>query len=182
MGEYCRCCKNFIEKKHRHHVDLFAEKATREGICEAVRKYGNIDVTEEDIGVISTSICRSCYLFVKGIMEKVEKFQNVCLSVTENQGAELKRAIADRSPSQTAVSPSVLPELKRMHRENSSPTARVSLFQNIQPKPLIMPVDPGDTCQNSEVIILAVYAAYIVIIIIDRQAPLWVITKIEMPP
>ena len=102
-------------------MKLFGEKSSREGIAEAVRKYGDINVREEDIGAVSTSICRSCFLLVKCIIEKTAKFYSVCHNVDEKHfGLELKRSIAARSPSQTAVSPFVLPHLKRTHLESKS--------------------------------------------------------------
>ena len=33
-----------------------------EGLVEAIQKYGNKNVVEENIGVVSTKNCRSCYL------------------------------------------------------------------------------------------------------------------------
>ena len=90
-------------------MKLFGEKSSREGIAEAVRKNGDINVREEDIGAVSTSICRSCYLLVKCIIEKTAKSHSVCHNGDEKHFApELERSIADRSPSQTAVSPYVL--------------------------------------------------------------------------
>ena len=100
-------------------------------MAEAVRKYGDINVREEDIGAISTSIGRSC------LIEKTAKFYSVCHKADEKHFApELKRSIADRSPSQTAVSPSVLPDLKRRHVESksSSTNSRVCQFKAILPK------------------------------------------------
>ena len=116
-------------------MKLFGEKSSSEGIAEAVRKYGDINVREEDIGAVSTSICRSCYLLVKCTIEKTAKFYSVCHNADEKHFApELKRSIADRSPSQTAVSPSVLPDLKR-RRKSSSTNSGVFLFKTILPKP-----------------------------------------------
>jgi len=134
-----------IEKKDKFYLKLFGKKSSREGIAEAVRKYGDINVREEDIGAVSTSICRSCYLLVKCTIEKTAKFYSVRHNADEKQFApELKRSIADRSPSQTAVSPSVLPDLKRGHLESksSSTNSRVCLFKTILPK-------PADADQNS---------------------------------
>ena len=71
-------------------------------------------------------------------MEKTAKLYSVCHNADEKRFApELKRSIADRSPSQTAVSPSVLPDLKRRHLESksSSSNSRVCLFKTILPKP-----------------------------------------------
>ena len=94
-------------KKDKFYLKLFGEKSPSEGIAEAVSKYGDINVREEDIGAVSTSICRSCYLLVKCIIEKTAKFCSVCHNADKNHFApELKKSIADRSPSQTAVFPS----------------------------------------------------------------------------
>ena len=112
------------------YVSLFGEKAVGEGIVEAVRKYGNINVVEEDVGVVSTRICRACYLIVKAcILEKIEKFSDIrrasCgekVPLTEN--LETKRSVTERSPSQAAVSPSVLPQVKRSrHLQDDQRTA-----------------------------------------------------------
>ena len=72
------------------------------------------------------------------IIEKTAKFYSVCHNADEKHFApELKRSIADRSHSQTAVSPSVLPDLKRRHLESksSSTNSRICLFKTILPKP-----------------------------------------------
>ena len=66
------------------------------------------------------------------------EFYSVYHNADEKRFApELKRSIAERSPSQTAVSPSVLPDLKRRHleRKSSSTNSRVCLFKTILPKP-----------------------------------------------
>ena len=122
MNDFCRCCRKLIEKKDKFYLKLFGEKSSREGIAEAVRKYGDINVREEDIGAVSTSICRSCFLLVKCIIEKTAKFYSVCHNADEKYFAPelFKRSIADRRPSQTAVSPFVLPDLKRTHLESKS--------------------------------------------------------------
>ena len=141
LDDFCRCCRKLIEKKDKFYLKLFGEKSSREGMAEAVRKYrdiNRINVRREDIGAVSTSICRSCYLLVKCIIEKTAKFYTVCHNADEKHFApELKRSIADRSPSQTAVSPSVLTDLKRRHLESksSSTNSRVCLFKTILPKP-----------------------------------------------
>ena len=122
-------------------MKLFGEKSSREGIAEAVGKYrdiNRINVRKEDIGAVSTSICRSCYLLVKCIIEKTAEFYSVCHNADEKHFApELKRSITDRSPSQTTVSPSVLPDLKRTHLESKrcSTNSRVCPFKTILPKP-----------------------------------------------
>ena len=76
---YCRCCKKLFNREgKKHSVNLFGEKGLKEGIVDAVRKYGKMDIAAEDIGFLSTSICQSCYLLVKGIGEKIRKFANIC--------------------------------------------------------------------------------------------------------
>ena len=101
---------------------------------------------------VSTSICRSCYLLIKCIKEKTAKFYSVCHNADEKHFApELKRSIADKSPSYTAVSSSVLPDLKRRHLESKSTVvllnSRVCLFKTILPKP----TDADENSLNSEV-------------------------------
>ena len=138
LDDFCRCCRKLIEKKDKFYLKLFGEKSSSEGIAEAVRKYGDINVWEEDIGAVSTSICLSCYLLVKCIIEKTAKFYSICQNTDEKHFAPaLKKSIADRSPSQTAVSPFVLPDLKRRHLESksSSTNSGVFLFKTILPKP-----------------------------------------------
>ena len=66
--------RNCLTVKGKHSVNLFGEKGLKEGIVDAVRKYGKMDITAEDIRFLSTSICQSCYLVVKGIDEKIRKF------------------------------------------------------------------------------------------------------------
>ena len=99
LDDFCRCCRNLIEKMNKPYLKLFGEKSSKEGIAEVVRKYGDINVREEDIGAVSTSICRSRYLLVKCIMQKTAKFYSVCHNADEKHFApELKRSIADRVP------------------------------------------------------------------------------------
>ena len=140
---YCRCCKKLFNREEKKHcVNLFGEKGLKEGIVDAVRKYGKMDITEEDIGFLSTSICQSCYLLVKGIEEKITKFANICQeSSLKNENGQ-KRSVAERSPSQTAVSP--VNHSKRVKHPDEGPqrSARMSLrFQPIFPKP----ADPEST-------------------------------------
>ena len=76
-------------------MKLFGEKSSTEGIAEAVRKYRDINVREEDIGAVSTSICRSCYLLVKCIIEKTAKSYSVCHNADEKHFApELERDLS----------------------------------------------------------------------------------------
>lgn len=131
--DYCRCCRKKIDS---HYVTLFGERATKEGIIKAVCKYGNIDVTEEDIGVLSTSICRSCYLLVKGIVERIGKFADICQEGSQDKN-ELKRSVGERSPSQITVSPVQLSKRSKQLDEGTHRSARMSLrFQPILPKPI----------------------------------------------
>ena len=97
LGDFCRCCRKLIEKRDKFYLKLFGEKLSSEGIAEAVKKYGDINVREEDIGAVSTSIRRSCFHLVKCIIEKTAKFYSVCQNADEKHFApELKRSIADR--------------------------------------------------------------------------------------
>ena len=131
-------------------MKLFGEKSSCDGIAEAVRKCGDVSVREEDIGAVSTSICQSCYLLVKCIIEKTAKFYSVCHNADQKHFApEFKKSITDRSPSQTAVSPSVLPDLKRRHLESksSSTNSRVCLFKTLLP----MPADADENSLDTEV-------------------------------
>ena len=100
--DYCRCYKKLNLEKN-HYIILFGEKAVEEGIVDAVRKYGNINVVEEDIGVVSTKICRICYSQVKSIMEKIEKFSDICkASFVEkdslDENLEMKRSVGGAEP------------------------------------------------------------------------------------
>ena len=48
---YCRCCEKLFNCKGKKYcVNLFGEKGLKEGIVDAVRKYGKMDITAEDIG------------------------------------------------------------------------------------------------------------------------------------
>ena len=48
LDDFCRCCRKLIEKKDKFYLKLFGEKSSREGIAEAVRKNGDINVREEE--------------------------------------------------------------------------------------------------------------------------------------
>ena len=157
--DYCRCCKK-LDLEKNHYISLFGEKAVEEGIIDAVRKYGNINVVEEDIGVVSTKICRTCYSQVKGILEKIEKFSNICKASSVDGGSldenlEMKRSVGERSPSQAAVSPSVMPQVKRSRHlldgQTSHTRAKLSLFQ---PRPILPKPSHSDNTShpNTEVI------------------------------
>ena len=61
---------------------------------------------------------------MKAILEKTAMFNKIC-GEEKDSGLVLMRAIADGSPSQTAVSASVLPDLKltetfRKHTQNKN--------------------------------------------------------------
>ena len=90
LDDFCRCCRKWIEKRDKFYLKFFGEKSSRERIAEAVRKYGDINVREEDIGAVSTSICRSCYLLVKCIIEKTAKFYSVCHNADEKHFSRVK--------------------------------------------------------------------------------------------
>lgn len=144
----CRCCHKLVEGR-KNYVNLFGEKAIKEGIIGAVRKYGDINIVEDDIGVLSTKICRGCYSLVTSIMAKVETFSNICKGSSKEKDSlvkdsETKRSVAERSPAQVAISPSVLPQVKRSRHvqvDHEAPhmKARVSLFQSrpILPKTVL---------------------------------------------
>ena len=103
---YCLCCKKLFNcEGKKYSVNLFDEKGLKEGIVDAGHKYGKMDITAEDIGFLSTSICQSCYLLVKGIHEKIRKFANICQEgCSQNENGQ-KRSVAERSLLQVAVSP-----------------------------------------------------------------------------
>ena len=92
------------------------------------------------------------------IKRKIEKFSNICKTSCDEEDdslakkMEIKRSVAERSPSQTAVSPSVLPQVKRpRHLQAEHTRVKASLFQSrpILPKP----DNSGDRSQvNTEVI------------------------------
>lgn len=149
-GCYCRCCRElFSSEGKKHSVNLFGERAIKEGICEGVREYGNIDVTTKDIGVLSTSICHSCYLLVKGIIERLKKFADICKENSHSNENGQKRSVAERSPSQIAISPVNHPKRSRNPSEKSR-LARISL--NFQPE-LPTLIDP----EGTEVSIIPTY-------------------------
>lgn len=154
----CRCCRRIVEKNH--FIDLFGVKSRKEGIVEAVRGYGNINVKEEDIGIASTKICRTCYHLVSSIKEKVEKFSKICKGSREEDDFVVektdKRTVDMRSPSQATVSPSALPQVKRSkpHEKKLGADVRVSLFSQqrpILPRPQVLQEDTSK--ENTEVIL-----------------------------
>ena len=105
----CRCCHKLVEGR-KNYVYLFGEKAIKEGIIGAVRKYGDINIVGDDIGVLSTKICRGCYSLVTSIMAKVETFSNICKGSSKEKDSlvkdsETKRSVAERSPAQVAINP-----------------------------------------------------------------------------
>ena len=171
--DYCRCCKKVILGKN-HYISLFGEKAVEEGIVEAVRKYGNINVVEEDIGVVSTKICRACYSLVRGIMEKIEKFSNICKASCSDKDSlaenlEMKRSIAERSPSQVAVSPSVLQQVKRSRHlpDDQAPhtRAKVSLFQS---RPILPKPDHSENTTQANTEVIYFILSIIIMVCVNR--------------
>ena len=79
---HCRCCRNLI--LNRNFVDLFKVAAKKENILEAIAKYGGIAVRDNEPGK-STVICRSCFLLVKGINDRVRKFSLLCQNNDNNR-------------------------------------------------------------------------------------------------
>ena len=71
-------------------VGLFGEKGKiKEGIVEAIRKHANIELRKEDIGVLSTTICQTCYSLVKVIVKR-RKFAHTCRESSLQNNNELK--------------------------------------------------------------------------------------------
>ena len=79
LDDFCHCCRKLIEKKDKFYLKLFGEKSSREGMAEAVRKYrdiNRINVRREDIGAVSTSICRSCKVYNRedsGVLQRLSQ-------------------------------------------------------------------------------------------------------------
>lgn len=84
LDDFWHCCRKLIEKKNKFYLKLLGEKSSREGIGGALRKYADKNACEEDIGAVSTTICRSYYLLVTCKMEKTVKFYNVCHKPTKS--------------------------------------------------------------------------------------------------
>ena len=84
LDDLCHCCRKVIERKDKFYLKLLGEKSSREGIGGALRKYGDKIACEEDIGAVSTTSCRSCYLLVTCKMEKTAKFYSVCRKPTKS--------------------------------------------------------------------------------------------------
>ena len=155
-------------------------------------KYGNINVVEEDTGVVSTQICRACYSLVKGIMEKIEKFSNICKGSCEEkdclvQNLEMKRSVSQRSPFQVAISPSVLPQAKRSRHPQNEQTlhtrARVSLFQS---RPILSkPAHPANSTPSLNVEVTTVessfyqYINYKVCVPRDQYCNIYVVVQFD---
>ena len=57
--------------------------------------YGKVDVQEEDVGILSMSICQPCYTLVKTITEKIGTFYKICQEKEKDNGTDLKRSVAD---------------------------------------------------------------------------------------
>ena len=128
---HCRCCRKLI--LNRNFVDLYKEAAKKENILEAIAKYGGIAVRDNEPGK-STVICRSCFLLVKGINDRVRKFSLLCQNnnnrettsyVTGPSGG--KRTFQQQqSPASKAVSPSLKLNKPKRIRPSTSPSASTS--------------------------------------------------------
>lgn len=119
---HCRCCKTFLLSSHNA-VHLNEQKALAEGIGEALRKHGGIELNSS--ARRSSYICKSCYLLVKGIISRINKLSSLCQNTPKKTPfITEKRRNEDRSPAQSALSPSVLSDPKRSKKSE----VRVSLF------------------------------------------------------
>ena len=104
LDDFCRCCRNLIEKKNKFYLKLFGEKSSREGIAEAVRKYGDINVREEDICPNAQNIAdqtreqKKCFKMFYRMFDRVQILPNTlkhvetCLNSTK-QGGQTKNVL-----------------------------------------------------------------------------------------
>lgn len=148
LDDFCHCCRKLIERKDKFYLKLLGEKSSREGIGGALRKYGDKNACEEDIGAVSTTICRSCYLLVT---VKWRRQRSFTAFVTSRRKAFCSR---DRDLSQTEVpyKQLSLPPFYPIGNEgiwklskSSSTNFRVCLFKTILPKPVDADANSLDT-------------------------------------
>ncbi len=117
---------------NRNFVDLYKEAVKKENILEAIAKYGGIAVREPGK---STVICRSCFLLVKGINDRVRKFSLLCQNNDNNRETTSyvtgpsggKRTFQQQqSPASKAASPSLKLNKPKRIRPSTSPSASTS--------------------------------------------------------
>ena len=110
-------------------MKLFGEKLSREGIAEAVRKYGHkctwgTHWSYFNFNLSVLSFGKVCNGEDSGVLQRLSQRQRKAFC------SRVKRSIADRSPSQTTVPPSVLSDLKRRDLESkSSKTLEFACFK-----------------------------------------------------
>jgi hypothetical protein len=119
---------------NRNFVDLFKEIAKKENVLEAIRKYGGIAVRENEPGK-SSVICRSCFLLVKGINDRVRKFSSLCqnndntrktTSYATAPSSGKRTFLQQQSPASKAASPSLKLNKPKRIRPFTSPSASTS--------------------------------------------------------
>ena len=72
----CRCCNSALAKFFDS-IDLFGKTAKKENIEEKLNGIGGIEVSEEDVGIRSTKVCRKCFRKISGLGKAVHAFRDM---------------------------------------------------------------------------------------------------------
>ena len=122
----CRCCGKHIVNYNC--INIFGDTAIKENIKDAIEKYGGITVRADETGQSSHTICKSCFILLKGINDRIRKFALLC-----HQNAEKSSDVRDdqvgkrtfqqhKSPASKTASPSVNLNRPKRIRPSTSPS------------------------------------------------------------
>lgn len=86
----CRCCNSSLAKVFDS-VDLFGKTAKKENIEKKLKEIGAIEVSEEDVGIRSTKVCRKCFRKISGLGKAVHAFRDMCLKSKQIHYEDMSR-------------------------------------------------------------------------------------------
>ena len=120
----CRCCGKHIANYNC--INIFGDTAIKENIKDAIEKYGGITVHADETGQSCHTICKSCFILLKGINDRIRKFALLCQQNVEISSGGVKvgkRTFEQhKSPANKTASPSVILNRPKRIRPSTSPS------------------------------------------------------------
>ena len=110
----CRCCCKHIVNYNC--INVFGNTAIKENIKDAIEKYCGITVRADETGQSSHTICKSCFILLKGINDRIRKFALLC-----HQNAEKLSDVRDVQVGKRTF---------QQHKSPASKTASLSVNLN----------------------------------------------------
>ena len=124
----CKCCGKHIVNYNC--LNIFGDTAIKENIKDAIEKYGGITVRADETGQSCHTVCKSCFILLKGINVRIRKFALLCQRNVEKSSGGVqvgKRTFEQhKSPANKTASPSVNLNIPKRIRPSTSPNRVVT--------------------------------------------------------